>query len=43
MHTGAPCDAELKRNWIGLLGPERLFEMYGSTEGTGVTLVRADE
>jgi bile acid-coenzyme A ligase len=43
LHTGAPCEPDLKRNWIGLVGPERLFEMYGGTEGTGVTLVRGDE
>ena len=43
LHTAAPCDPLLKRRWIDLLGPTRLFEMYGSTEGTGVTLIRGDE
>jgi bile acid-coenzyme A ligase len=43
LHTAAPCDPHLKRRWIELLGAERLFEMYGSTEGSGVTLIRGDE
>jgi bile acid-coenzyme A ligase len=43
LHTGAPCEPEVKRAWLDLVGPQRLFEMYGSTEGTGVTLVRGDE
>ena len=43
LHTGAPCEPEVKRAWLDLVGPRRLFEMYGSTEGTGVTLVRGDE
>jgi len=43
LHTAARCDAETKRGWIGLLGPERVYELYGATEGVGVTLVRGDE
>jgi len=43
MHTAARCDADTKRGWIGLLGPERVYELYGATEGVGVTLVRGDE
>jgi len=43
LHTAAPCDPHLKRRWIELLGATRLFEMYGSTEGSGVTLIRGDE
>ncbi|MBY8852547.1 AMP-binding protein, partial [Saccharothrix sp. MB29] len=43
LHTAAACDAETKRGWIDLLGPERVFELYGATEGIGVTLARGDE
>jgi bile acid-coenzyme A ligase len=43
LHTAARCDAETKRGWIDLLGPERVYELYGATEGIGVTLVRGDE
>lgn len=43
LHTAAHCDADTKRGWIDLLGPERLYELYGTTEGIGVTLVRGDE
>ncbi|TDV49709.1 class I adenylate-forming enzyme family protein [Actinophytocola oryzae] len=43
LHTAARCDPETKRGWIDLLGPERLFELYGATEGIGMTLSRGDE
>jgi bile acid-coenzyme A ligase len=43
LHTAAPCDVATKQRWLELLGPERLFESYGSTEQVGVTLVRGDE
>jgi bile acid-coenzyme A ligase len=43
LHTAARCDADTKRGWIDLLGPERVYELYGATEGIGVTLVRGDE
>jgi bile acid-coenzyme A ligase len=43
MHTAAHCDADTKRGWIDVLGPHRLYELYGATEGIGVTLVRGDE
>ncbi len=43
LHTAARCDADTKRGWIELLGPERVFELYGATEGIGVTLARGDE
>jgi bile acid-coenzyme A ligase len=43
LHTAARCDADTKRGWIGLLGPERVYELYGATEGVGVTLVRGDD
>jgi bile acid-coenzyme A ligase len=43
LHTAARCDADTKRGWISLLGPGRVYELYGATEGVGVTLVRGDE
>ena len=43
LHTGAFCDPDLKRAWIDLLGAERVFELYGSTEAIGATLIRGDE
>ena len=43
LHTAARCDADTKRGWLDLLGPERVYELYGATEGIGVTLVRGDE
>lgn len=43
LHTAAPCDSLTKRTWLDLVGPEHLYEMYGSTEGIGATLVRGDE
>ncbi len=43
LHTAARCDAGTKCGWIDLLGPERVYELYGATEGIGVTLVRGDE
>ncbi|GAB3890677.1 AMP-binding protein [Kibdelosporangium lantanae] len=43
LHTAARCDADTKRGWIDLIGPHRLYELYGATEDIGVTLVRGDE
>lgn len=43
LHLAAPCPEPLKRHWLGLLGPERLFEMYGATEGIGVTVASGRE
>jgi bile acid-coenzyme A ligase len=43
LHLAAPCPDRLKRDWIDLLGPDRVFEMYGATEGIGLTVARGDE
>ena len=43
LHTGAPCPARLKRAWIELVGGERIYEMFGSTEEMGSTAIRGDE
>lgn len=42
-HLGAKCPASVKRDWIELLGAERVYEIYGSTEATGLTAIRGDE
>jgi len=42
-HTAAPCPVWLKHRWIDLLGPERVFEMYGSGEGAGQTIITGEE
>lgn len=43
VHTAGPCDAVTKQAWIRLLGPERIFEVYGATEQIGMTVARGDE
>jgi len=42
-HYGAPIAPWLKRCWIDWLGPEKIWELYASTEYLGATLVRGDE
>jgi bile acid-coenzyme A ligase len=42
-HTAASCPPWVKEGWIELLGAERVFEAYGSTEGVGACLIRGDE
>jgi bile acid-coenzyme A ligase len=37
-HTAAPCPQWLKRAWIDLVGPERVVELYGGTEGNGFAM-----
>ncbi len=41
--SGAFCPAHLKRAWMDLLGPERVWELYGANDGLGITLIRGDE
>jgi bile acid-coenzyme A ligase len=38
-HMAAPCPEWLKRAWIELLGPERVWELYGSAEGQEVAII----
>jgi bile acid-coenzyme A ligase len=42
-HMGAPCPPLLKRAWMGWLGPSKVLELYGGTEGQAVTLVGGEE
>ena len=43
MHTAAPCPPWVKRRWMDLVGPERVFEAFGATEAIGATIIRGDE
>jgi bile acid-coenzyme A ligase len=42
-HTAAPIPAWLKQIWIDWIGPERIWEMYGGTEGFCVTQLNGVE
>jgi bile acid-coenzyme A ligase len=39
VHMAAPCAPWLKDAWIDWLGAERVWEYYGTTEGTGSTMI----
>jgi bile acid-coenzyme A ligase len=39
LHMAAPCPAWLKDAWINWLGSERVWEYFGTTEGTGSTII----
>jgi bile acid-coenzyme A ligase len=43
LHLAAPCPPWLKEEWIGWLGPERVHELYGGTEGQGATWITGAE
>ncbi|WP_207809929.1 AMP-binding protein, partial [Pseudomonas sp. 78_B] len=42
-HMAAVCPQWLKQAWIGWLGPDRIFEMYGGTELIGCTVITGRE
>ncbi len=42
-HTAAPIPPWLKLFWIDWLGPEKIWEMYGGTEGFASTLLNGEE
>lgn len=42
-HTAAPIPAWLKQGWIDWIGPERIWEMYGGSEGFCVTQLNGVE
>ncbi len=42
-HTAAPCPEWLKRAWIDLIGAEKIYESFGTTEAIGSTTIRGDE
>ena len=41
--SGAPCADLLMRDWIGWIGPDRMYEAYGGTERIGGTLISGRE
>lgn len=43
VHMGAPCPEWLKRAWIDWLGPEKIIEMYTSTEALAMFSVSGTE
>lgn len=43
MHVASAIAPWLKRAWIDWLGPERIFEIYGGTEGQGQTHIAGAE
>jgi bile acid-coenzyme A ligase len=42
-HMAEPCPAWLKEAWIEWLGPERIVELYGGTEGQVATSITGTE
>jgi len=42
-HTAAPIPPRLKEFWIDWIGPERVWEMYGGTEGFATTQLSGTE
>jgi len=42
-HLGAPCPPAIKQAWIDLLGPERVWELYGGTESLALTFISGDQ
>lgn len=42
-HMASACPVWLKERWIEWLGPERIFELYGGTEGQGFTIITGTE
>jgi bile acid-coenzyme A ligase len=43
LHMSAPCPPSVKQFWINRLGPDRIFEIYGATEGIGMTVASGSE
>ena len=43
LHMAAPCPHWLKDAWIDWLGAERVYELYGGTEGQGHTWISGSE
>lgn len=42
-HLAEPCPPWLKEAWIGWIGPEALWELYGGTEGQSATVLSGVE
>ena len=42
-HLAAPCPPAIKQAWIDLLGPEKVWELYGGTEFQALTFISGDQ
>ena len=42
-HMASVCPIWLKQAWIDWLGPDRIWELYGGTELTGMTIISGNE
>lgn len=42
-HTGGICSKDLKYQWLDIIPPDSLYEMYSMTECIGMTNIRGDE
>jgi bile acid-coenzyme A ligase len=42
-HMAAPCPPWLKQAWIDWLGPDKIWELYGGTEGQSATALSGTE
>jgi bile acid-coenzyme A ligase len=42
-HLGAPCPPAIKQAWIDLIGPEKVWELYGGTELQALTFISGDQ
>jgi bile acid-coenzyme A ligase len=42
-HLAAPCPPAIKQAWIDILGPERVWELYGGTEFQAMTFISGDQ
>jgi bile acid-coenzyme A ligase len=43
IHTGMKIAPWLKEAWLNYVGPHKVYEIYGGSEGQGSTLIRGDE
>lgn len=43
VHTAARCPESVKRRWLELIEPTKVYEEYGSVERIGVLSIRGDE
>lgn len=42
-HVGSACPEWVKRGWIELIGAQKVWESYGTTESKGFTMIRGDD
>lgn len=43
IHGAAACPRWLKKQWMDLLGPSRVMELYGATEAIGASAITGDD